>query len=247
MNAPPRLLDDPEVGEALKKDLQCAVEHQLDFDVAAGLARFEAGLAGGTATGGSLAEGAGLKQSALLKLLVVGAAGAGIAAAVYFSSDASQPRPAPTPAETRAAVEKQAPAPEASEPAKKPEIVRADELEVEKAPQQPIKMAKQPAASPPSEPKQDEESRDDLLQREVAHLKLVRQALTGNPARALSLANAGHSEFKGGVLYQEREALALQALNALGRRAELEQRGARYLQSFPSGSFSDQVRGMLKR
>jgi hypothetical protein len=49
------------------------------------------------------------------------------------------------------------------------------------------------------------------------------------------------------VLYQEREALALQALNALGRRAELEQRGSRYLEAFPAGSFSNQVRHMLKR
>lgn len=245
MNAPRRLLEDPEVQEALRKDLQCAVEHKLDFDTARGLARFEAALAGGAGAGSAAAQGA------LVKWLVVGVAGAGVAAALYISSSPSPSSnaPAPTPAYPMAQEEAPAktPAPEASEPAKKPEMIRAEELEVEKAPPAPVKMVQRPALAPSGEPEADAGGRSDLLQREVAHLKTVRQALASDPARALSLANAGHAEFKGGVLYQEREALALQALNALGRRAELEQRGARYLESFPSGSFSDQVRGMLER
>jgi hypothetical protein len=241
VNAPPRLLDDPEVGEALKKDLQCAVEHQFDFDLAAGLTRFESALAG-TATGSAVGQGA------LLKWLVVGAAGAGMAWALYLSSQTKPPTqaPAPQPVAVEETSAKRA-APEPSEAPTKPDVIRADELEVEQAPEAPIKMAERTAPVPSDETQDDAESPNNLLQREVAHLKSVRRALASDPALALNLANAGHAEFKGGVLYQEREALALQALNALGRRAELEQRGARYLKSFPSGSFSDQVRGMLKR
>jgi len=241
VNAPPRLLDDPEIGEALKKDLQCAVEHQFDFDLAAGLTRFESALTG-TATGSAAAQGA------LLKWLVVGAAGAGIAGALYLSSQATPPAPAPSPQPV--AVEETSAKPTAPEPSEaptQPEVIRAEELEVEQAPKTPIKMAEKAAPAPSDETQDDSESPNDLLQREVAHLKTVRRALASDPALALNLANAGHAEFKGGVLYQEREALALQALNALGRRAELEQRGERYLKSFPSGSFSDRVRGMLKR
>jgi hypothetical protein len=241
VNAPPRLLDDPEVGEALKRDLRCAIEHQLEFDVAASVARFEAALAGGSAAGGAT-------QGALLKWLVVGAAGAGIGAALYLSSQGSAPEQAPAPpAKSEVRTSERAVPAEPSEAPAQPEMIRADELAVEEPPEAPIKMAGKPAPTPPGDASKDLESANDLLAREVAHLKSVRQALAGDPARALGLANAGHAEFKAGVLYQEREALALQALNSLGRRAELEERGQHYLKAFPSGSFSDQVRTMLKR
>ena len=244
MNAPPRLLNDPDVAESLKKDLQCAVDHQLNYDVAAGLARFEAGLASGAVTGAAA-------QGAMLKWLVVGVAGAGVVATLYLSSNPSTSNPSPAPAAPSPQFTEQVPneslAPRSSEAAAEPETIRAEDLEVEQETKAPIKMTQPAAPTAPAEAEQPAPSRDDLLQREVAHLKSVRQALAGDPTRALQLANAGHAEFQGGVLYQEREALALQALNALGQSAELQQRGDRYLKSFPSGSFSDQVRGMLKR
>jgi hypothetical protein len=115
--------------------------------------------------------------------------------------------------------------------------------------EQPIKMATPKRAAP--QPVAAEEpaapSRSELLSQEVAHLRSVRKALASDPAQALSLANAGHKDFRKGVLYQEREALALQALSALGRQTELRRRGQLYLEAFPNGSFSEQVQRMLER
>ncbi len=85
----------------------------------------------------------------------------------------------------------------------------------------------------------------DALQREVKQLGEIRKALGSDPARALALANAGHREFADGRLYQEREALALRALRQLGRRAELERRGQRFIDKFPESPHATLVRSML--
>ena len=87
----------------------------------------------------------------------------------------------------------------------------------------------------------------DALQRELAQLGEVRRTLTQDPRRALELANRGHVEFQGGSLYQEREALALRALHALGARDALESRGRAFLLRYPKSSFAREVERMLTK
>lgn len=102
-------------------------------------------------------------------------------------------------------------------------------------------------APAPSEVVAPPDKPSDALQREVAQLGEVRRALTTDPRRALELANRGHAEFRGGSLFQEREALALRALHALGDRAGLESRGRAFLLRYPKSSFAREVEGMLTR
>ena len=63
-----------------------------------------------------------------------------------------------------------------------------------------------------------------------------------NPAQALTLANAGHQEFAGGLLYQEREAIAVLALARMGNTAAARSRGKAFLSRFPKGPAADSVR-----
>jgi hypothetical protein len=87
----------------------------------------------------------------------------------------------------------------------------------------------------------------DRLAKEVAQLSEVKQALRTDPARALALAETGHKEFADGALRQEREALALSALQKLGQTDALNARGAAFLKRYPQSSFASQVERMLGR
>jgi len=256
MSAPKRLLEDPDTAAALRSDLHTVASHQVNFDLAAGLARFEAGLAAGTG-----ASAAGLKAT-LLKLGIAGvvAGGAVVGVALWsgnalWSSNAPSNEPhtvltnsaapahaKPPSAAVRAATPAPAPAaPSVAESATPGSAAETEPTVVKHATARPAAKARPAPAASPSE------KRDDLLQREVQQLRQIRQLVSANPGQALALANEGHSTFKGGVLYQEREALALQALSALGRRSELEARGERYLRAFPNGSFSNRIRQLLGR
>jgi len=243
VNAPKRLLEDPATAEALRADLQAAANHQLAYDVSAGLARFEATLANAGAVGGS----AGALKSALVKLGVVGAVGGVIAAVALYSGQQPDTLPQATGVEeapsapVKPALEPRVPPPaRQAEPPRQVEPAPSQSHEPRSAPAPKRALPRPQTIAPTAEP-----SRSVLLAQEVAQLRKIRQTLPGNPAQALQWANEGHAEFRKGVLYQEREALALQALSALGRRAELERRGARYLEAFPQGSFSGQVRQLL--
>jgi len=245
MSAPKRLLEDPETASALRADLQAAASHQVNFDVAASLARFEATLA--TASAASVP---GLKAM-LVKLGVAGVVvgGAVLGVALFAGSD-PEPKaslvttatgsmvPVPPAPAVHAPIESSSP-PTAVEPAP------VAPTPATPAPNQhrTAKAAPKPAA--PTAPRT--EDRDDLLQREVQQLRQIRQLVASSPGQALALANEGHKSFRGGVLYQEREALALQALSVLGRKSELDARGERYLRAFPNGSFSTRVRQLLGR
>ena len=81
------------------------------------------------------------------------------------------------------------------------------------------------------------------VRREIAQLAEVRRAFEdGEFAAALTLADAGNRRFSGGLLYEEREAIAVRALAELGRPADARKRGERYLARFPSGPHAARVR-----
>ena len=82
----------------------------------------------------------------------------------------------------------------------------------------------------------------DSARKEIAQLGEVRSAFDGGDhALALSLADAGHRRFRGGLLYEQREAIAIRALAELGRTLDARKRGERYLTRFPSGPHAARV------
>jgi hypothetical protein len=68
-------------------------------------------------------------------------------------------------------------------------------------------------------------------------LEQARSSLKSDPARALSRANEARTRYPRGVLVQEREVLAIQALRRLGRGAEADTRAAAFAKAFPGSAF----------
>jgi hypothetical protein len=93
-------------------------------------------------------------------------------------------------------------------------------------------------AEPESEPVTESESAspravvdpDAALRREIAQLERLRGLVERSPRRAYRLALSGHREFGEGMLYEEREALAIMALQRSGR----DERAAGRLRAFES-------------
>ena len=103
-----------------------------------------------------------------------------------------------------------------------PEGVPAVVVEVQPAPSAILPSAKAP---PPAQP-----SEADLLEQ-------ARAAMKGDPGRALQRANEHAARYPHGVLVQEREVIAIQALRQLGRTAEAERRAAAFAKAFPGSAF----------
>jgi hypothetical protein len=86
---------------------------------------------------------------------------------------------------------------------------------------------------------------DTRLERELRQLSRVRQALSADPAGALALADAGHVEFKTGVMREEREALAVMAFSRLSRSGAFEARARRFLKQYPQSAFRERITALL--
>jgi hypothetical protein len=87
----------------------------------------------------------------------------------------------------------------------------------------------------------------DTLADEAALLEQARRALAKAPAEALATADAHLKAFPGGVLSQEREVLAVDALWRLGRFPEARQRADRFLAGYPRSAHVPQVKAILER
>lgn len=87
---------------------------------------------------------------------------------------------------------------------------------------------------------------EERLKREMAQLMQATQALTSNPARALSLAQAGEQEFRNSLFSEERQHVLLLALIKLGRLDEAERRAEPYLRAHPDSPFARRVRNALQ-
>lgn len=92
-----------------------------------------------------------------------------------------------------------------------------------KASSEPLKQA---ASGGPSEP---------------ALLEQARRALSASPATALALAGQHAARFPHGVLAQEREVIAIEALRRLGRNAEADRRAAAFARAFPGSAHQRMV------
>ncbi len=218
---PTRLRDDPGAPDALRSDLAAVAGATTPLDVDAGLARLQG------AIGTLPAAGTALGKAALLWGGGAGLAGVAILGVVVGVMRATTPEEAASPRPRAARVERtEAKAmPAAPEPAAVPEA--------------------EPAAEPRPRPRTTSADRDDRIAREIAGVADARSALASDPARALSLARQGDRDFPGGILRPERAAIAVLALDGLGRTSESRAAAERYLQRWPRGPFAERIRRIV--
>jgi hypothetical protein len=117
------------------------------------------------------------------------------------------------------------PSPAPSPPAQAPEETSA--APSAPASEGPAASAAHPTISPAFRPA---ESEAEFLER-------ARGALAKSPAQALALANLHRSRFPGGVLAQEREVIAIEALKRLGRTEEATRRAADFARRYPGSAY----------
>jgi hypothetical protein len=95
----------------------------------------------------------------------------------------------------------------------------------------------EPAATPPSTVKKAEKPGVKLGgPSEAELLESARRLLASNPGGALELAQQHRARFRGGVLAQEREVIAIEALRRLGRSAEADARADAFERAFPNSA-----------
>ena len=76
---------------------------------------------------------------------------------------------------------------------------------------------------------------------EAELLERARDALSDNPARALALTEQHRAHFPAGVLAQEREVIAIQALKRLGRADAAAQRSAAFARRYPNSAYGKKL------
>ncbi|HYQ31564.1 MAG TPA: hypothetical protein VER04_30245 [Polyangiaceae bacterium] len=76
---------------------------------------------------------------------------------------------------------------------------------------------------------------------EAALLEQARRALSSSPSYALQLANQHRARFPNGVLTQEREVIAIEALRRMHRNADADQRAAGFSKAFPGSAHQRMV------
>ena len=77
-------------------------------------------------------------------------------------------------------------------------------------------------------------------------LRAARQALTGEPGRALALTDEHVRRFAHGRLEQERETIAVEALAQLGRTAQAQSRGRLFLSTYPGSPYRNRVEHAIR-
>ncbi|MCA9596222.1 MAG: hypothetical protein KC776_23065 [Myxococcales bacterium] len=228
---PKRLLDDADVDPELRDALGAAKSAAGPaLDTAAGLARLQAAIGGGGG-GGTSGGGGGAAAAKSTAAAWIGATAIvgslAIGSALYVST--SQKPAAPLARELSGVASVVAKVDIAPPPTPTPVVAKPA-------------VTPEPSARPAPAASAKPESKEDRVKREVAQLAKARAALASNPAQALTLANAGHQEFAGGLLYQEREAIAVLALARMGNTAAARSRGKAFLSRFPKGPAADSVR-----
>lgn len=81
---------------------------------------------------------------------------------------------------------------------------------------------------------------------EISILQAAQTALHDDPAAALALADKHARRFATGTLAQEREVIAIEALVALARRDEANERGARFVRDFPRSAHRLRIESLLR-
>jgi hypothetical protein len=100
-------------------------------------------------------------------------------------------------------------------------------------------------AEPPSAASSGPARNPDSLSREAELLEQARAELGGNPAEALRIAQKHASLFPNGKLSIERELVAVDALQRLGRAQEARARGDALLARSPGSLYEQRIRRIL--
>jgi outer membrane protein assembly factor BamD (BamD/ComL family) len=104
-----------------------------------------------------------------------------------------------------------------------------------------------PAEGDDTAPAIDETPRPSSLHEESRSLVEARSALRrGDTAGAQRKLNEMGERFPDGVLAQEREALAIEALHRSGRRAAASARASAFLRAHPTSPHATKIRSFLK-
>ena len=263
---PPRLLDDAEAAPALREDLRRVSSAAPDYDVAAGLAGLRAVLAAplggqsageGAASAGEGAANAGGSAAASGELAAAGAsasAGAGLAsgkialgvigavALVAVGMAVLQPRAAEREQAKPASAERAA-----SSTAPRPALRATEPEPAAEAPTAVPAAANQPAPpagggiAPALRGGASLHDADGALRREIAQLARIKALLPRDPHAAYRLVQSGQREFPRGVLAQEREALGVLALSALGDARGAARDARAFLSRYPDSPLRERM------
>ena len=82
---------------------------------------------------------------------------------------------------------------------------------------------------------------------EFALLRAARQAIGDRPDRALALTNQHARLFPAGMLSQERETIAVEALAKLGRASQAQTRAHEFLAAHPDSPYRSRIEAALQR
>jgi hypothetical protein len=203
---------------------------------------------GGVATGAKAAAGIKL----WVAWVAVGTVGVGAVGGAAVLSLHAGPRVAPPAPAVLAMRTEPAPAAKPVDPdgvpalPNRPEPPRRRSTTHELAPPARASTAPQPEESParaaPPPPAALEEGDESvLLQQALAALR------TGDAAEALALSERQAMAFPSGILEQEREAIAIEALAKLGRRAEGKQRLERFIGRFPQSAYAWRLKAFFSQ
>lgn len=192
-----------------------AIAHKLGPAIAAG---------GGGAAAAATATKATLWSSGLVKAALVLTVLAGVGATtVALTRPAPGVTPQPMPMQSASI-------------AAPPEPIVADLAPVPSAPASVAPSARPSLHVTPSAEDPEEEAR--LLHR-------AQDALAASPAKALALGQEHARRFPHGLLAQEREVLAIDALVRLGRNAEATRRAEAFARTYPSSSHRRRIDALL--
>lgn len=245
MHDPPRLSDSGATPPDLSQWLQHAQGDGLETDAARRIAAKVAVQVGGP--GGGAGPGGGLSR--LMPRVVLGAVGAGTAAAVLWLGSAawrgpSAPSPSPpndlaqraVPASATASVGVDAPGEEDT----MAEASHSADEHAERPGAQPVVRPESPPARPAASGAASVTVAGvSSLAAEHRLLSAARKALATNPGRTLALAQEHAQRFPNGVLAQERDVLLIQALEGLGDHADAAKRAQDFEERYPDSPHRD--------
>jgi hypothetical protein len=184
----------------------------------------------------------------VLKAALIGAGSAVVVLAGYAAVAPSAPEPPPPAPVVAASQAPRAVAPEPRAPSAAPAVAPSAEPSSEppaerrpepRAPSAAPVASAAPSSEPPAEPAVE---RETLLREESRLVGEAREALrAGHAADALAQLEQIRTRFPGGVLTQEREALAIESLARSGQRAEAAARAAAFVKAYPTSPLAARV------
>jgi hypothetical protein len=238
---PARWLDDESAPAELRRDLgRAASLGSAGYSAEAGLARLEATLAAGAIVQAKTAGG-------LAKLWwMIGGGGAALVAGLVAWGVRSTPaRPAAAPV---LAVQVVAAPPSAvAAPRDETGTDTAPAVSTATATPTPMTTPTTPAITPaiPPAPTPTASRPDaDAVRAELTQLGHIRSLVSSDPSTALAGAQEGDRTFPHGLLHQEREVVAVDALVALGRMDDASKRARSLLRVYPTGPYAEHLRAV---